>query len=95
MERSAAKRSASNMFWLSEAPDPSVPRATFTPRASISATGAMPDATFMLLAGLWATDEPVSAMSAMSSASSHTAWAAVKRGPRIPTPWRWRVRLWP
>ena len=54
----------------------SVPMATFTPFASIFATGAMPLASFRLLLGLWRTLTPFCAMMSMSSSVTWTQWAA-------------------
>ena len=49
----AAMCISSNMFRLLLLAAPSVPRATFSPRSSISGTGAKPLPSFRLLVGLW------------------------------------------
>ena len=63
---------------------PSVPSATFTPAASIAATGAMPLASFMLEAGQCTAWQPCAAMSAMSCASRCTQWMPTNEGPVTP-----------
>ena len=87
----AAVRIASNMFWLSEHDEPSVPMPTPSPRSTIRRAGAMPAPSRRLLPGLCATDAPRSRMISMSSSSSHIQWAPVKWGPRRPSPSRWRT----
>ena len=80
-ETNAAMRMASNMFWLSDEAEPSVPMPTLTLWSSMARAGATPDPSRKLLPGLCATDAPLSARSAMSSSSSQTLWAPVNRGP--------------
>ena len=65
------------MSWLLFDAMPSVPRHTFTPRASIFATGAKPLPSFMFDAGFAATNTPRSASTSMSPSSTHTQCAAV------------------
>src|SRR5690606_35596839 len=70
----AAKCMASNLFWLSELMEPSVPRAAPVPWSSHSRTGAMPLPSFRLLAGLCTAVAPASPMRRMSPSVSQIAW---------------------
>ena len=52
-------------------------KADRNPASSISSTGAMPLASFMLLTGLWATVTPRLEISSISEESSQTPWAII------------------
>ncbi len=64
---------------------PSVPSATFTSRLNSSGTGAIPDASFMLLTGQWTALTPFRASISISPGESHIVWAASTSGPKNPS----------
>jgi hypothetical protein len=80
-----------NMFWASLHEQLSQPSANETPASCRARIGGMPLFSFMLLSGLMTTLVPVSARSSISSGSSHTLWARLRRGPSRPSLCRRRI----
>ena len=72
----AAKRTSSSISALLLLAEPSVPKPTTIPLASISGTGAIPLANFKLDCGLWATRTDFSFIISISSSVTCTQWAA-------------------
>jgi len=84
-----------NMSRLLLLAQPSVPRATVTPAACRAGTGAMPEASFMLLSGLWTAFAPARAIISMSGSSSQTQWKASRLASSRPVSRRNRTGLQP
>ena len=80
---------ASYMFWLSEQLAPSVPMPTLMSARSMARMSASPLPSRMLEPGLCATEAPRSPSRFMSSPSSHTPWATVKRSLTRPSSSMW------
>src|SRR5215472_13947659 len=83
-ETKAASRIASNMFWLSDEAEPSVPIPTVTPWRLYSRTAAMPDPSRRLAAPLCDTWAPLRLSKSISVSLIQMACAAENQGPTSP-----------